>query len=103
MLGKDCIVLEANDGKEAIHAARTQRPDLILMDMLMPEIDGLTACFAIKANQATKGIPVVMLTGVGYELNKKLADELGADGYITKPFSLENLLEVISQLLPSTK
>ena len=103
MLGKDYTVIEASDGEETIDIARSQKPDLILMDILMPKVDGYTACHAIKTEQATKAIPVVMLTAVGYELNKKLAEEIGADGYITKPFSPRDLLNMIGQFLKSPK
>ena len=61
----------------------------------MPNLDGYTACYEIKRDQATRVIPVVMLTGIGYELNKKLAQELGADGYVTKPFNLQDLLDTV--------
>ena len=94
-LGRDYAVLEASDGEEAIDIIHTQKPDLILMDILMPNLDGYTACYEIKRDQATKVIPVVMLTGIGYELNKKLAQELGADGYVTKPFNLQDLLDTV--------
>jgi CheY-like chemotaxis protein len=69
------------------------------MDIMMPKMDGITACYAIKRNRATRSIPVVMLTGVDYELNKKLSQELGAEAYITKPFSLQDILEVVGQFL----
>jgi two-component system alkaline phosphatase synthesis response regulator PhoP len=99
MLGKDYTVLEAQDGQEAVSIARSQKPDVILMDMLMPKMDGLTACYVIKTGRTTKATPVVMLTAIGHELNKKLSqDVMGADGYITKPFTREALLQAISQL-----
>ena len=99
MLSKDYNVLEAQNGEEAISIARSQKPDTILMDMLMPKMDGLTACYIIKTSRTTRAIPVVMLTAIGYELNKKLSrDVMGADGYITKPFTREALLQAISQL-----
>ena len=66
---------------------------------MMPYVDGYTACSRLKADEETKGIPVIMLTGVGHELNKKLSQEVGADGYITKPFSLPELREKIGELL----
>jgi CheY-like chemotaxis protein len=99
MLEKDYIVLEATDGKEAVNIAKEQRPSLILMDLMMPRMDGYTACSAIKIDQATKLIPVIMLTAVGHELNKKFAMEVGANGYITKPFTTQELTEVITPLL----
>lgn len=99
MLSKDYTVLEAQNGEEAVSIARSQKPDAILMDMLMPKMDGLIACYIIKTSRTTKAIPVVMLTAIGYELNKKLSqDVMGADGYITKPFTREALLQAISRL-----
>ncbi len=103
MLGKDYIVLEAADGEEAIALARKQKPDLILMDIMMPKMDGYAACSVLKADPAIRAIPVVMLTGVGHELNKRLAKQVGADGYITKPFSMEELLEAVTPLLTKPK
>ncbi len=97
MLSKEYLVLEASDGEEAIRIAQSQKPDLILMDMMMPKVDGNTACYAIKNDRATNGIPVIMLSGVGYELNKKFAEAMGVDGYITKPFSIQDLLDVIGK------
>jgi two-component system alkaline phosphatase synthesis response regulator PhoP len=99
MLDKDYIVLEATNGEEAVEIAKVQKPDLILMDLIMPKMDGYTACSEIKADQATKGIPVVILTAVGHELNRKFAMEIGAEGYVTKPFNIQELKDVITPLL----
>jgi CheY-like chemotaxis protein len=102
ILSEDYAVIEALDGQEAINVVRTQKPDIILMDMMMPRMDGLTACYAIKTDETTKAIPVVMLTAIGYELNKKLSEDvMGASGYITKPFTRETLLEEIGRLQPA--
>jgi len=102
LLSQNYVVLEAKDGAIAVDIARREKPDLILMDIMMPKVDGYTACHQIKQDQATKAIPVVMLTGVGHELNKKLSWEVGATGYITKPFILQDLLDVINPLLPAS-
>ena len=99
MLFNGYTVLEAENGEEAVHIARSQRPDLILMDIMMPEMDGYTACSVIKTDQQTKVIPVVILTAVGYQLNKELAKQVGADGYITKPFTPNGLLDTIGKFL----
>ncbi len=101
MLGNKYTVLEAKDGEVAIDIARSQRPDIILMDIMMPNIDGYTACHTIKQDPVTKTIPVVMLTAIGYELNVKLSQKMGADGYITKPFSLQDLVDTIDRFLTS--
>lgn len=100
LLGKTYNVLEAENGEEAVKVAVNEKPDLILMDILMPKMDGLTACYAIKRNPATKGIPVVMLTAVDYELNRKLSqDVMGAQDYITKPFDAETLTSVMARFI----
>jgi CheY-like chemotaxis protein len=91
--------LEARDGKEGVEKAKAAKPNLILMDIMMPKMDGYAACAEIKADQSTRHIPVVMLTAVGYDLNKKLAKQMGADGYVTKPFSRQQLLDAITPLL----
>ncbi|GAI53573.1 unnamed protein product [marine sediment metagenome] len=67
------------------------------MDILMPKLDGYAACYAIKNNELTKDTPVLMLTGVGHELNKQLSQEMGANAYITKPFNPEDLLDKARQ------
>jgi len=99
ILDKDYIVLEATNGEEAVEIAKVQKPDLILMDLIMPKMDGYAACSQIKADEATRGIPVVILTAIGHEFNKKFATEMGAEGYITKPFNIQELTDVITPLL----
>jgi CheY-like chemotaxis protein len=102
ILSQDYVVLEAQDGEEAVAIAHDQKPDLILMDMIMPKMDGLTACRAIKQDQATGDITVVMLTAVDYSLNMKLAENVaGASAYITKPFKSRELLSTVGRLLSS--
>ena len=103
MLGKENFVLEAKDGEAAVNMARSYKPDIILMDIMMPNMDGYTACHTIKQDPATKAIPVVMLTALGQELNVKLSQEMGADGYITKPFSLNTLTGTVERFLKNPK
>ena len=91
--------IEAWDGRQGVEKAKSAQPNLILMDIMMPKMDGYAACSAIKADQSTKNIPVVMVTAVGFDLNKKLAKQMGADGYVTKPFSRQQLMDAISPLL----
>jgi CheY-like chemotaxis protein len=92
-------VIEAEDGKQAIEIANAEKPDVILMDMMMPKMDGLTACLMIKKNPDTKKIPVIMVTAIGFELNIKLSQQMGASGYVTKPFSPQDLLAKIAEVL----
>jgi CheY-like chemotaxis protein len=99
ILSKKFEVFEAEDGKEAIDTANAQKPDVILMDMMMPKMDGLTACYAIKKDPATKSIPVIMVTAIGFELNIRLSQQMGATGYVTKPFAPKDLLDKIQQVL----
>jgi len=99
-LAKDYIVIEATNGEEAVSLAYTEKPAIILMDIMMPDVDGLSACHAIKKSFATRNIPIIMLTGVSYELNRRLSIEvMGADDYMTKPFSPDELREAITRCL----
>ena len=102
-LDGDYTVLVASDGEEAINITRQLKPDLILMDILMPKVDGFTALSEIKRDEATRAIPVIMITGIGHELNKKLSEQFGADGYITKPFDLQELRDKVKQYELATR
>ena len=102
-LGDKFVVLEAMDSEVAVDIAHNYKPSLTFMDIMMPNMDGYNACSMIKTDQAIKRIPVVMLTALGHELNKKLAKEIGADGYITKPFTLEKLLDTIGKFVETPK
>ena len=99
ILNKNFVVFEAEDGQQAVDMTNAQQPDVILMDMMMPKMDGLTACLMIKKNLDTKKIPVIMVTAIGFELNIKLSQQMGASGYVTKPFSPQDLLAKIAEVL----
>ena len=81
--------LEANDGLTAVEIATTKKPDLILLDIMLPKMDGLTVCKKIRASL---NVPILMLTAKDEEIDKILGLELGADDYITKPFSVRELV-----------
>ena len=81
--------LEANDGAEAVEIALAERPDLILLDIMLPKMDGLTVCKKIRS---AFNVPILMLTAKDEEIDKILGLELGADDYITKPFSVRELM-----------
>ena len=89
----------ASDGEEAVTMAKDQKPDLILMDIMMPKMDGYSAVTELKRAPETEDIPVVMVTAVGYELNKDLARQVGATDYITKPFDIKYLIFRMDQIL----
>ena len=92
-------VVSAPDGQEGLRQARKQCPDIILLDLMLPEIDGLEVCRALRQERDTAGIPVIMLTAKGRESDKVGGLELGADDYITKPFSLGELIARIKAVL----
>lgn len=80
-------LLEARDGEVGLAMARQLQPDLILLDIMMPRMDGFEVCRALKEDPRTREIPVVMLTAKGLEADRLKAREAGADAYMTKPFS----------------
>ena len=83
------LTLEANDGEEAIEIAMEKKPDLILLDIMLPKVDGLTVC---KRLRHTLNVPILILSAKDEEIDKILGLELGADDYITKPFSVRELM-----------
>lgn len=91
----DFIIIEADNGVKAFELAIRHTPDVILMDIMMPESDGLTALNEMKSNMHTKHIPVIMLTGVGHELNERLAKSVGANGYMRKPIKPQELADAV--------
>jgi DNA-binding response OmpR family regulator len=86
-------VLTAADGEEAVTIARAERPDIIVLDIMMPKMDGYEACKQIKGDPQTQDIPVILLTAKGREVDRKLGAEAGADDYVVKPFSPGRLIE----------
>lgn len=89
----------AYDGAKALEAARRELPDLILLDLMLPEMDGLEVCRILKRDDKTRHIPVIMVTGKSAETDKVLGLELGADDYVTKPFSPRELLARVRGIL----
>lgn len=89
----------ASDGPAALEAARHGQPDLILLDVMLPGLDGLAVCRALHNDSVTRDIPIIMLSARGDELDKVLGLEMGADDYITKPFSPRELLARIKARL----
>jgi len=80
-------VIRVASGEKALELAKTERPDLIILDLMLPGVDGLEVCKHLRAERATSDIPIVMLTAKGEEADIVLGLELGADDYVTKPFS----------------
>lgn len=85
-------VVTADNGLDALRLAETKKPDLIFLDLMLPGMDGLDVCKNIRKNPAIENIPIVMITAKSEELDKILGLELGADDYITKPFSVRELV-----------
>src|SRR4051794_14679132 len=88
-------VLEAVDGPSCIAEARLHCPDLVLLDWMMPGVDGVDTLRALKGSPATRDIPVVMLTALDSTAQINLASLSGADGYVTKPFEVPDLLSLV--------
>jgi len=94
-------VISANDGKEGIEKAEKESPDLILLDVMMPRMNGLETLTRLKSNPTTSRIPVIMLSGVGQKTALDKAMSSGAVDFIDKPFNAEMLMEAIKKNLPT--
>ena len=92
-------VICACDGQEGLDKARTEKPDLIILDIMLPKIDGYKVCRMLKFDEKYKQIPVILFTARVQEYDIKLGEEVGADAYITKPFEPDILMSKVSELL----
>jgi two-component system, OmpR family, alkaline phosphatase synthesis response regulator PhoP len=103
-LGKEGFkTLSSRDGEDALDLAKNERPDLILLDLMLPGMDGLEVCKTLKGDTKTSSIPIIMLTAKSQESDKIVGLELGADDYITKPFSPRELIARIKAVLRRVK
>lgn len=96
-------VVRALNGRDGLEAARRERPDLILADLSMPEMDGWTAARELKADQKTRHIPIVALTAHALPGDRQRAMQAGCDGYLTKPINMLAFNELIASFLPNPK
>ena len=96
-------VLIAMDGQEGLDKARGERPDLIVLDLMLPKLNGYEVCTMLKQDTRYQGIPVVLFTAKAQEKDEKLGMECGANAYVKKPFRAQELLEKIRSLLPKTE
>jgi len=92
-------VLKAYDGEAALEIARNGRPDLLLLDLMLPRIPGLELCRMLRRDPRTASLPIIMVTARGEEMDRVLGLEMGADDYVTKPFSVRELLARVRAVL----
>ena len=96
-------LLYAESGQQGIVMARQEQPDLILLDVMMPDIDGFKVCQYLKDNDGPKEIPIMFLTARGAEDDLEMGRKAGADGFMTKPFQTIEVLKQIEKLLAAKK
>ena len=95
-------VLVAHDGEEGLNQARWESPDLIILDLMLPKLDGYKVCRLLKFDERYKHIPILMLTAKAQEKDRLLGKETGADDYMTKPFDIDRLMEKVKFYLTKT-
>jgi phosphate regulon transcriptional regulator PhoB len=88
----DFTVAKAYDGETALKIIKTQKPELIILDLMLPKMNGLDVCRALRRNPETASLPIIMLTAKGDEVDKIIGLEVGADDYITKPFNIKEFI-----------
>ena len=107
LLGLVCLSLlksgftigTATNGLEALKKAKSVSPDLIIMDVVMPDLDGFAVCETLRENPATAAVPILILSGLQSHISRQTALESGASGYLTKPFDPEQLIAKVEELL----
>ena len=96
---QDFNVITASDGEMALLKAKEERPDLILLDVMMPKINGYKVCRLLKFDKQYNNIPILMLTARSQDEDRAIGEETGADEYITKPFDIEEVVEKVKEYL----
>lgn len=96
-------VITATDGISGLEKAKTEKPDLIIQDLMLPGMDGYKICRILKFDEVYKEIPIIMLTARGQDEDRLKGEQMGADFYMTKPYKSEELLEKINELLRERK
>ena len=91
-------VLTAKDGQEGLDLARKESPDVVLLDLMLPKLDGYKVCRMLKFDKAFENIPVVIFSAKGSDADKKLAEQAGADAYMVKPFDFKLFTQTIQKL-----
>lgn len=99
MAANNYDVLTAKDGQEALETARRENPDLIILDLMLPKLDGYKVCRMLKFDKKYKTIPIIMFTARAQRGDEQLGYEVGADAYVAKPFEPDKLLGKIKELL----
>jgi len=92
-------VVTAVDGEEALEKVNSENPDLILLDLMIPKIDGYEVCRTLKFDDETKNIPIIILSALNEAVDKQKALDAGVDAYFVKPFDLEELVQKIKELI----
>jgi two-component system alkaline phosphatase synthesis response regulator PhoP len=98
-------VVTALDGEQALQKVKSEKPNLVVLDIMMPKLDGYETCKILKSDPETRNIPVILLSAKGRNVDQKMGFQVGADDYITKPFSPRKLVERINMILgqPATQ
>jgi len=101
--GEGYVILEASTGEEAVHKAESEIPDLILLDVVLPNKTGMEVCRLLKTQAKTKHIPIVMFTALMRDVDRRMSADAGADGYFNKPFAPDTLLAEVKKHLQTTR
>lgn len=99
----ECTIITANNGSDALKLIKRERPDAIVLDVMMPQMNGWEVCKAVRADEELKELPIMMLTGIGESLNEMTSPLYGANDHIDKPFDFSELLFKIRKLLAHSR
>ena len=99
---KGVKIITAGNGKQALELIKKETPDIVYLDVMMPEMNGYDVCNAVKNDSALKGVYIILLTAKGQEYDKKMGDDSGADIYMTKPFNPDVIIAKTASILNIT-
>ena len=102
ILGRSgCEVAAALDGEAALHSIRGNRPDVVILDVMLPKMNGFEVLKTVRSDADLKSIPIIILTAKGQSQDRRMAEEIGADAFITKPYSNQSIVDTVKELTGS--
>ncbi len=93
-----CDVTSVTDGEAALNSIRADKPNVVILDVMLPKMNGFEVLKAVRSDETVKDIPIIILTAKGQSQDRRMAEEIGANAFVTKPFSNQHIIETVQQL-----
>ncbi|MAO92015.1 MAG: two-component system response regulator [Rhodospirillaceae bacterium] len=102
LIRSGCNVTSVSDGEAALTSIRAEKPNVVILDVMLPKMNGFEVLKAVRSDASVKDIPIIILTAKGQSQDRRMAEEIGANAFVTKPFSNQHIIETVQKLTSSS-